>query len=160
MFWFTHSILLLIGPFMKLFPSMTIQQLLWESIGWNLIWQCASPSIGQSASKDVQKSCNILFCSYHILALFMHCTQRLTAVSYLVASWSTSSVFACRSCTPFPVLYPFPLPLATPCPDCTRLSCFSMWATWRRSCCHLLFASSSLFLASSTLKMRIGLVVS
>ena len=79
-------------------------------------------------------------------------------LSYLVASSSTSSVFPCRSCTALPVLYPFPLPLGTPCPDCTRLSCFSIWATWRRSCCHLLVASSSLVLASSTLTMRKDLV--
>ena len=86
--------------------------------------------------------------------LYSCMTSGTISVSYFVASSSTSSAFACRSCIALPVLYPFPLPLATPCPDCTRFSCFSMWATWRRSCCHLLVASSSLVLASSTLKMR------
>ena len=74
---------------------------------------------------------------------------------YLVDSSSKSSIFACRSCTVPPVPYPFPFPLTTPCPDCTLLSCFSKWATWRLSCCHLLLASNSMFLASSTLRNNI-----
>ena len=77
----------------------------------------------------------------------------LNVVPYLVASSSKSSGLPYRSCPMLPDPYPVPHPLTTPCPDFTLLSCFSTWTTWRRSCCHLLIASNSLFIASSTLKI-------